>query len=233
MKIIGEARDLVFINFALKMKEIERITPDSVNFETRIHENEEYGFIKFGFLTFTEFFGQNFPPLSLSFPCSFLAVCARNSRGNQSYFIKNIYAPRIQSFLFKWWSGFPSSSISLDFPSRTHPGGEYKWHFEGNRKGNLVGKIERGNSVSGRLPQFFESDQELVDYFLNRSNLIAGSSRNRQELDMTFSPADFHPITFDKLELGFLASDFERNSFPEAILGSYYIPDASLTFETS
>lgn len=231
MKVLGEARDVLMLGFALKTDEIRRFAPEELKLETRRHDGDEHGFAVLGMTRFDSFYAENFPPLSFSFPLAFLGLCIRNHRGGPGLYLKRVFTPRLQSSLFRWVGGMPTRTLSMDFPTRARPGGEYKWLLSGDGAGELLGKIERESGTAGRLSAFFESPEEMVNFLWNRSSLYTGTPADLREVRLELSRPDFHPIVFDKLELGFLASDLERNRFPEAVLGSFFLPGTDVVLE--
>jgi hypothetical protein len=232
VKVFAHANDVVTVGLGLKKKDVERLKPDGIRLETRSHDDEEHAFLTLGLTHFTQCYVENFPPLSFGFNCAYLGICIQDPRGESSIYVKRIFAPRLQALLIGWGFGFPTSSMSLDFPTRAHVGGEYRWSLKGDGAGVLTGKIEGGQSVSGRLEKFFDDHDSMVDFFWNRERLYTGQPDSLTKLNVEFSKPEYHPVIFEKLELGFLASDMERNRFPEAVLGSFFVPDVDLTLTT-
>jgi hypothetical protein len=233
VKVFAKANDVVMVGFGLKKTDVERLKPDGIRLETRRHEDEEHAFLTLGLTQFSECYIENFPPLSFRFNCAYLGICIEDHRGESSLYVKRIFSPRLQSLLIGWGLGFPATSMSLDFPTRAHPGGEYRWSLKGDGAGVLTGKIERGHSVAGRLEKFFDDHDSMVNFFWERERLYTGQPDSLTEVAIETSRPEYHPVVFEKLELGFLADDMERNRFPEAVLGSFFVPDVDLTLNTN
>jgi hypothetical protein len=231
LKISAEAQDVLVLGFALPADEVRRLAPSRLKIETREHEGQSHGFVMLALGRFTEFYPQNFPPLSFSFPTGVLGICIRNHRDEPALYVKRSYVPTLPSLLFSWVGGIPTTTMSMDFPRKAHPGGEYHWTLTGDGAGELIGKIDRGHGTSGRLSDFFTSSSGVVDFFRNRNFYYGGPPENLRELRLECPSADFHPVVFEKLELGFLASDLERNDFPEAVLGSFFLPGFNLVLQ--
>lgn len=231
MKVEAELQDLLVIGFALRTKEIERLAPKGLRLETCEHDDEKHGFMVLGLQRYTEFFNKNFPILSFDFPAAYLGICIEDKSHQSALYLKRIYTPGLQSFLFNWIGGLPTRKLSFDYPTSAHAGGEYRWELLGDGAGELLGKIDGQRGVSGRLTEFFGGEDEMVDFFWNRPTVYTGPTSNLRRMNVSVSPPDFHPVIFDKLELGFLASDLERNQFPESIVGSFFVPESSLKVE--
>lgn len=231
MKITAKGQDLLVLGFALPADEVRRLAPSRIQVETREHNGQTHGFVMLGLGHFTEFYPDNFPPLSFNFSLGLLGICMRNRRDQPSFYVKRTYVPGLQSLLFNWLGGLPTTRMSLDFPRKAHPGGEYRWLCRGSGAGELVGKIERESGTSGRLSDFFGSSEEVVDFFRDRKFYYGGPTESLRELRVEVQTTDFYPVVFEKLELGFIASDLERNEFPEAVLGSFFVPEVNLVLE--
>ncbi len=231
MKISTDGQDLLVLGFALPVDKIRRLVPSSLQIETREHAGESHGFVMLTLSHFRGFYPENFPPLSFNFSMGLLGICIRNHRDQPSFYVKRSYVPRLQSFLFSWIGGFPTTTMSMDFPRKAHPGGEYHWSCTGSGAGELIGKIENKSGTSGRLSEFFSSSGDLVDFFRKRKFYYGGPPENMSETKVDVQPTDHHPVIFEKLELGFIATDLERNQFPETVLGSFFVPAADLLLE--
>jgi hypothetical protein len=231
LKISAEGQDVLVLGFALPAEEVRRLAPSRLKIETREHDGESHGFVMLGLAHFTEFYPENFPPLSFNFSIGLLGFCMRNHRDQPALYVKQSYVPRLQSLFFTWLGGLPTTTMSLDFPRRAHPGGEYHWTCTGSGAGELIGKIEQGSGTSGRLSDFFRSSDAVVDFFRERSFYYGGFPEDLRELQVEVRSSAYHPVVFEKLELGFIASDLERNKFPEAVLGSFFVPKVNLVLE--
>lgn len=224
----AKGNDIVFLSFGLKQTEVERLLPTSIRLETRQHEGEEYGFLTLGLVTYQDFYFENFPLLSVDFPQAFLGVSILDSQDRSAFYIKRFFVPRFQSLFFRWIGGFPTRVMTMDYPTSAHPGGEYRWKLSNGGAGILRGKIERSSGATGRLQDLFEDTESMVDFFWNRSGIYAGSPESLKRSEITLPPPDPHPVVFEKMELGFLAEDLERHQFPEAVIGSFFVPEVDI-----
>lgn len=224
----AKGNDVVFLSFGLKREEIERLLPADIPLDTREHEGEEYGFLTLGLVTYRDFYFENFPLLSVDFPQGFLGISILDSDQRRSFYIKRFFVPRLQGMFFRWFGGFPTRVMTMDYPTNAHPGGEYRWKLSNGGAGILRGKIERNSGVTGRLVDLFEDEEKLVDFFWNRERLYTGRADSLTRSTITLPDPNPHPIVFEKMELGFLAEDLERHQFPEAVLGSFFVPEAEL-----
>ncbi|MFB6346913.1 MAG: hypothetical protein ABEK50_14400 [bacterium] len=223
-----QGEDIVLLSFGLRVNELERLIPSDISLDTRTHEGEEYGFLTLGLVKYTEFYHENFPVLSLDFPKAFLALSIQDSDGTPSYYLKRLFLPRLQGWLFRWFGGFPTKVMSIDYPTTAHPGGEYRWTLSNGGAGILRGKIEQQTGTTGRLLDFFESSEAMSEFFWNRNLVYSGSPGAMRSSSITLSDCEPYPIVFEKMELGFLAEDLERHQFPEAVIGSFFVPDCCI-----
>lgn len=224
----AEANDIVSLSFGLKRKEVERLLPTDVSLDTRDHDGDEYGFLTLCLLSYKGFYYENFPLLALDFPQGFLGVSIVDEEDNPSFYLKRLFLPRLQGLLLRWFGGLPTRVMSMDYPTRAHPGGEYRWKLRNSGAGILRGKIERNNGTAGRLSDFFADDRAMVDFFWDRKYVYTGSPGSLDRLIVSLSDPDPRPIVFEKMELGFLAEDLERHQFPEAVIGSFFVGNASV-----
>lgn len=226
----GEANDVVFLSFALEEDEVERIVPAEVPLDTRTHEGGEYAFITLGLVSYSNFYFENFPLLSVDYPKAFLTVSIRDSSNDACFYLKRLFSPRLQGLFLRWLGGFPTRVMAMDFPTRAHPGGEYRWKLSNGGVGILRGKIERRNGATGRLCDLFDSEQKMVDFFWNREDVYSGTPGSMTRARISLPVIEAHPIVFEKLDLGFLAEDMERHQFPQAVLGSFFVPEVTVQF---
>lgn len=224
----AQGNDVVFLSFGLKQTEIKRLLPANIRLDTREYKGQEYGFLTLGLVSYQNFYFENFPLLSVNFPQAFLGVSILDSQGHPAYYIKRFFLPRFQSLFFRWFGGFPVRVMTMDYPTNAHPGGEYRWKLSNGGAGILRGKIERQSGATGRLVDLFDGDEEMIQFFWDRVKIYAGNPGSTTRSEISLPSPDPHPIVFEKMELGFLSEDLERHKFPEAVIGSFFVPEVDV-----
>lgn len=232
MKWESRVQDLVVLSFALEAEEIRRILPSELDLQTRRSNSTEYSFFNLGLCRIKNLHSPTLNVYSLDFPMAYLSMCVNHRRLGSSYFVKKVYSQGFEAFLMRWGVGLPTQSMKLTYPSRAHPGGEYFWDVRGSGVGKFRGRIQNEHGTSGRIFEFFDSDEEMREFLLGRNHLLFGHGSGRVKcMELSFPEFDPHVISFGEMELGFLASDLERHTFPECVVGGSFVPELPISLE--
>ncbi len=224
----AEINDSLYLNFAVKPSEIERLLPPGVKLDRRHYRGREWGF--FSVLLYS---CDRFSFAELSWPrLAFKGAETRiyildNSQTPSTYLIRE-YLPRFHSTLIKYYCKIPTCRMDFDYPRSVHPGGVYKWNIEGRGAGVVKAKIDESKASMGQLGDYFSSREAALDFFTRRPNYYYAAAGDRViKLKISGSYGKKIELNIGQWELGFTAADLERHRFPEAVSGCFFVPEIS------
>jgi hypothetical protein len=228
----AEYRDCIYLNFAIEHSEVERLLPPGTRADTRHYRGKKWGFFSLIFLKSKATFSQLLPWPKFKFPLSILRFYIFDRHNRASTYLARFYCPGFQSTLLKLLAGVPVLKVNTDFPTRAQPGGVFNWNIEGRGAANLRCKIESQTGLDGELLDIFDDQESYRRFILNRSFAYHSASLcdvKRMKLSAHYSRP--HPVSIENCELGFIAADMERHTFPEAVSGSFYLSKLTLGAE--
>ncbi len=218
--------DCLYLNFAVKPSEIERLLPPGVELDLRHYRGRKWGF--FSVLLYScdrlALAGMGWPRFSF-FGAETRIYIIDDSQTPSAYLIRE-YLPWLYSNLVKFYCKMPTCKMNFDYPRSVHPGGVYSWNIEGSGAGAVKVKINESKASMGQLADYFSSQEAARDFFTRRPNYYYAATRdNVRNLKISASYGKKLEIDIQQWELGFTASDLERHRFPEAVSGCFYAPE--------
>ncbi|MFP4687997.1 MAG: hypothetical protein ACLFN5_07825, partial [bacterium] len=224
-----EFRDCVYLSFAIEHKEIERLLPPGTKADTRHYRGKEWGFFSLIFLKSESTFSQLLPWPKFKYSLSILRFYVIDGSNRTATYLARFYSPGFQSTLLKLIGGVPVARVNADFPTRAQPGGIFSWNIEGRGAVDIRCKIEARTGLSGGLPDLFEEPDDYRRFILNRPIAYHSASlKDVKKIKLSAHYSKPHQVTIKKCELGLIAADMERHSFPEAISGAFYLSDLTV-----
>ncbi|MFB6356028.1 MAG: DUF2071 domain-containing protein [bacterium] len=229
----AEIQDALYLNFGVEQEEVDRLVPSPVQLDTRMYRGQEWGFFSLILYRYESIQHSWLSWPSFSYPQANLRLYVKNAFDEPALYFKRMFVPGLYSTLSRWYTGQPISKMSLQFPNRVHPGGEYRWKLRGRGEGDVQGKVLNQKSFTGDLKNIFDTDREFVDFFRQRGEGFYGV-RNDQvsRVQVSADYGSYYTFRPGEWELGFLAEDLERHSFPEAIHANFLCPELSFEFDS-
>jgi len=224
--------DVVYLNFAVREDEVNRLLPPGTSLDTRLHRGETWGFFSLVLFRHDSLYNARFGWPSLSFPQANLRVYVKDTDGSPAVYFKRMYMPRFYSLLARWFGKPPVSTMNLSFPGTVHSGGEYRWRLTGRGAGNISGKIESAQDLTGNLTKLFENPRSLIQFFRDRPLCYYGAGVDTvYRIQAMGSYSNALSFRVKEWELGFLADDLERHNFPEAFSANFFVPNIEFEFD--
>ncbi len=222
-------KDCLCLNFAIEAEEIERLLPRGTEVDYRRYRGKRRGFFSLFFFNCESFRHSGIGWPSFNFPAVLLQFYIRDVQDNPAIYLGRVYSPGFVGFLGRWLLNLPVRKLSFSYPTRANPGGKYRWMVEGRGVGNIQCKIEPDSGINNYLGEMFDSAGKLRDFLFQRSYCYFGAGNKGV---YRFKPGTYfeqiHPVVIKNWELGFIAEDLERHSFPEARSSCFFLPELKL-----
>lgn len=230
----AEFRDCLYLNFAIEHTEIERLLPPGTKADTRHFRGKKWGFFSLVFLSGERASSRIISWPRLKFNMALLRLYVLDNSNTPATYIARCYIPGFYSSVVRLLTGMPVLKVATDFPTRANPGGIFNWNIEGRGAGDVRCKIKSKSGLGGQLLELFGDEETYRRFFLNRPQAYYGASlKHVMQWRLSAHFQKPHSATIESCELGFIAADMERHSFPEAISGAFYLPEMSVGVEYS
>jgi len=221
----AKLKDCLCLNFAIEAKEIKRLLPRGTEVDFRRFRGKKYGFFSLFFFYCSSFSHGSISWPSLRFPAALLQFYIRDFSDNPSIYLGRVYSPRFAGYLGRWVLNLPIRKLSFSYPTQANPGGKFRWIIENTGTGNIQCKIESQSGINDYLGEMFESPHRLNNFLFQRTYYYyAAGSEGVYQLQPETYLEKIYPVTVKNRELGFIASDLERHSFPQARNSCFYLP---------
>ncbi len=222
-------KDCLCLNFAIEAEEIKRLLPRGTEVDYRRFRGKKRGFFSLLFFNCESFRHSSLGWPTFNFPAVSLQFYIRDAHDNPALYLGRLYTPGMARFLGSWLLNLPLGGLKFSYPTRANPGGKYRWVVEGQGAGNVQGKIESEPGISNYLGEMFDSPSKLRRFLFQRTYCyFSAGSKGVHRLKPGTYFEQVHPVTIKDWELGFIAADLERHSFPEARSSCFFLPELKL-----
>jgi len=233
MKWTTDVSDALYLNFAVNEEEVDRLLPPETTVDTRLHRGEPWGFFSLILYRHESLKPGILPWPSFSFPQANLRIYVKDENGTSAVYFKRLYMPGFYGTCARFYAKQPVRTMSMNWPSSVHQGGEYRWRLSGSGQGNISGKVGEDAGISGDLVNLFNSKSDAVEFFRRRSLAYYSAGMDHvYRLNVRGNYGAHHSFRVREWELGFLAEDLERHNFPEAMSSNFLCPDMSFEFDS-
>lgn len=230
----AKLKDCLCLNFAIEAGEIKRLLPRGTEADYRRFRGKKHAFFSLFFFNCSSLRHSSIGWPSLSFPAVLLQFYVRDASDNPAVYLKRIFASGFTGFLFRWVLNLPVNKLNFSYPTRANPGGTFRWLVEDGGVGNVLCKIKSHSGINGYLGEMFDTPRMLKDFIFQRAYCYYGAGVDgvyRSNPGTYFE--ELYPVVIKDWELGFIASDLERHSFPEARSSCFFLPELQLDLKNS